>query len=110
MRSPVPTILLAAQSMGASFTLPAGQGSRVTALRSFSIALRWTGAPVGNFQMQASHDGTNWFDRGGPVSGGAAAGDILFEEDEAFFNWVRIDWDRTSGTGVADATLVGVEK
>jgi hypothetical protein len=96
--------------MGADFTLPAGNGVRVSSLRSFSIALRWTGTPVGNFQLQASHDGINWFDRGGPVSAGGAASDHLFEEPEAFFNWARIDYARGSSTGVADATLEGVEQ
>ena len=109
-RTTQPTVMLTAQTMGADFTLPAANGTRVASLRSFSIALRWTGTPVGNFQLQASHDGVNWFDRGGPVSGGGGPGSILFEEDEAFFNWARIDWARTSSTGSADATLVGVEK
>lgn len=108
-RTSVPTVVLAAESMGASFTLPALNGARVSSLKAFSIALRWTGTPVGNFQLQASHDGTNWFDRGGPISAGGAAGDHLFEEPEAFFNNVRIDYARGSSTGVADATLEGIE-
>jgi hypothetical protein len=109
-RTPPPTPVLTAQSMGGNFTLPAGSGLPVSALRSFSIALRWTGTPVGDFQLQVSHDGTNWQNRGSTVAAGGAAGDHLFEETEAFFNWARIDYAFGSSTGTADATLVGVEK
>lgn len=94
---------------------------------NYSIQLVFTGTPGGSFSLQASNDTgsidathpdvsthgvMNWTDvQDSPVTV-AAAGDLMYDVRIAGYNYVRVIYTRTSGTGtitVARAYVKGLE-
>ncbi len=76
----------------------------------YSIQLVFTGTPNGSFKLQASNDIgsnemnlanasiTNWTDISGSATTVSAAGDLMFNAENAGYRWVRVVWtDSTSG-------------
>jgi hypothetical protein len=93
---------------------------------NYAIQLVFTGSPVGTFKLQASLDEgrpssssessrsfkiTNWTDIANSSQAISAAGDIMYNVENAGYNWVRVVYTRSSGTGtltVARANVKGV--
>lgn len=76
----------------------------VQAARGFSIQAvvnNNSGSPVGTIYYQGSNNGSTWVNLN---AGTAVAGDVDDINDFPDTNvaWLRIFWDRTSGTGLLD--------
>jgi hypothetical protein len=96
-----------AQDISASFN------SAVLALdfiTGFSIQAIFTGAPVGEFKLQASNDNlavpVNWSDVADSNQAITAAGDIMWVYDGAHFKFCRVVYTSTSGTGSCNITAI----
>ena len=100
-----------ATSLGASADLPAIWLGHICNL---SVQLVWTGSPVGSFKLQASNDAgspnagndpllaqnvTNWTDIDGSAVSVSVAGNIMWNYQNCGYNFIRVVWTRTSGTG-----------
>lgn len=101
----------APSDMSASFTLnPVYLGHIV----NYALQLFFTGSPVGTFKLQASNDPgrtylpgqlpqsdtvVNWTDIAGSSQAISAAGDIMWDVQNAGYTWVRIVYTKTSGSG-----------
>lgn len=105
------TMQSSATSLGASANLSAVHIGHVA---NFAIQLVWTGSPVGTFKLQASCDEgapsanttavvtsgvSNWTDIADSSVSVFAAGDIMWNVENCGYNFVRVVWARTSGTG-----------
>lgn len=81
---------------------------------NYSISAVFTGSPVGSLQLEVSNDkGLEDKRLGGWDSTGvvhwtvdtqspfaiSAAGDVTWNVQNAGYRWVRVRWNRTSGTG-----------
>src|SRR5689334_12943540 len=86
-----------------------------------AIAIVWTGTPVGNFMLETCQDvgitlpdGTvdpdslvNWITyTGSTQAAGGADGKFTWRLTSAPDRWARIFYDRTSGTGTANARVM----
>lgn len=75
----------------------------------FSIQLVYTGSPDGEMKLQGSNDAsfesqayinpTNWTDLSGTAIAIAAAGSYIYNYSLVPFNWVRVVWTPSSGSG-----------
>lgn len=88
----------------------------------FTIQAYWTGAPVGNFKLQISCDnvipGTgadpaanviNWTDyTGSTQAAGGAAGNFAWIVSSGAYQWIRLFYTKTSGTGSVTAMYNGM--
>jgi hypothetical protein len=90
---------------------------RLESVDRYSIQAVYTGAPVGSLKLQASNDPlptgtgaaesvTNWTDITGSTEAVAAAGSSLWVDLAAVFQWVRVYYTKTSGTGTLSARIV----
>lgn len=95
-------------------------------IANYAIQLVFTGAPQGNFKLQASNDVgsidstgaaqqvsgiTNWTDIADSAATVSAAGDIMWTVENAGYTWVRVVWTATGGSGsltVARAYVKGI--
>lgn len=83
-------------------------------IANYAIQLVFDGAPVGSFKLQASNDLgnstsasasmqdsgiTNWTDIADSAAAISAAGDVMWQVENAGYNWVRVVWTVTSGSG-----------
>jgi len=83
-------------------------------IKDYSIQLVFTGAPVGEFKLQASNDlgmpasagdsqkyvgVDNWTDVEGSDQAISAAGNHMYQVQNAGYNWVRVVYTATSGSG-----------
>lgn len=93
---------------------------------NYSIQLVFTGTPGGNFKLQASNDRgninaqypanqdagvVNWTDIADSAFTVSAAGNVMWDVQNAGYNWVRVVWTQTSGSGTltdAHAYVKGV--
>ena len=111
-----PYKLDAAKSFGASFTSSTVDVQSVDAIAFHYV---WSGAtsPTGNFKIQGTIDGTNWFDLTTTLAAGATAsgtlvqmvGPILTPTASQFLccSKVRVDYTRASGSGSCDIWIFG---
>jgi hypothetical protein len=81
----------------------------ILAYRSFSLHAEWTGVPVGDFQLQVSNDGSNWFDQGSSVAAGGGADEAMFSEQFSPWAYARLDYTSTSGTGTLNVFALAKE-
>lgn len=76
----------------------------------WSAQFTFTGAPVGVLKVQASDDPmyvaegttpqpTHWSDISGSSTSISAAGDVMYNFNGSFYNWIRFVYTATSGTG-----------
>lgn len=115
MRTGNDTLQDAATSMGASFNLPAIWLGHIC---NYSIQLVFTGTPNGTFKLQASNDlggpglaPTNWTDVANSSQAITAAGDHMWQVENAGYKYVRVVYTRSSSTGsltVANFNVKGV--
>lgn len=88
---------------------------------NFSIQLTFTGTPAGNFKLQASNDPgqpnaasevqqsasvTHWTDVANSSTTVSAAGDVMYDYQNAGFTWVRVSWTAT-GAGTTPVLTTG---
>jgi hypothetical protein len=96
-----------AQSLGASFNGPAVPTSSSEGL-SFQVA--WTGATAaGTFKIQASNDSVTWIDLPGLSSVVAGPGAVFWNMASIFFQYARLVFVQTGGTGSVDANVFAKE-
>lgn len=90
---------------------------------NYSIQLIFTGAPVGTFKLQASNDPgmpdggqtpqaanvTNWTDITGSPQAISAAGNIMWNVENAGYTFVRVVYTVTSGTGTLTSARANVK-
>lgn len=70
------------------------------------IQLAWTSTPVGTLKLQVSNDGSIWSDLTGiTVDTGGAAGSTSWSIADAFFQYMRVGYARTSGDGTLTGTV-----
>lgn len=89
-----------------------------------AIQLVFTGSPVGSFKLQASCDEprdsattpslvaagvTNWTDISGSSVSISAAGDIMWNIENPGYNFIRVVWTRTSGSGSLTVARINVK-
>lgn len=75
----------------------------------FSIQLVYTGSPNGAFVLEGSNDAsfdnqkntppTNWTELSGTTATIIAAGSYIYNYSLVPFNWVRVKWTFSSGSG-----------
>lgn len=98
-------------SMASSFNLkPIWLGH----IANYAIQLVFTGTPGGNFKLQCSNDVgnptgaseaekyatvVNWTDVTDSAQTISAAGNHVYDVQNAGYNWVRVVWTQTSSTG-----------
>jgi len=107
-------------SMGSSFELdPVWLGH----ICNYAIQLVFTGTPAGNFKLQASNDlgrqasgapetddgVVNWTDIAGSQQTISAAGDHMWQVENAGYRWVRVVWTQTSSTGTLTSAKFNVK-
>lgn len=70
-----------------------------------SIQLAWTGTTAGTIKLQSSNDNTQWDDVEDITDSPAgAAGQAAWIIDAAYFNYVRVVFTRSAGTGLISGT------
>lgn len=100
-------------SMGASITSPAFS---VYQIYGWSAQFTFTGSPVGTFTVEVSDDPyqneyngpqtpTHWTVLADSSVAVSAAGDVMYNVNLAFYNWVRFIYTRTSGTGTVNGRM-----
>lgn len=98
-------------SMGASITSPE---ISVYQTYGWSAQFVFTGSPVGTLKVQVSDDPyqsegnvtpTNWTDLADSSQSISAAGDITYNVNLAFYNWIRFVYTRGSGTGTINGRM-----
>lgn len=82
-------------SMSASIT---GEVLDLSETIGFCLQADWSGAPVGNIITEGSLNGTSFFQIESKPTGGAA-GTHGLNFERAHFPFLRIRFDRSSGTG-----------
>ncbi len=114
--APVP--LLTNGDMSASL---ASNGENVNQIFMYSIQAVFTGAPVGSFKLQLSNDNVpmgingqdpainvvNWVDYTGSDAAITAAGNFMWIISDGGYQWVRVVYTRTSGTGTCNILYNG---
>jgi len=73
----------------------------------YCIYANFTGTPVGSIKLQVSIDAINYVDLINSSTAIAAAGDIMWEVTNAFYDKVKVVYTRTSGTGVLNVQING---
>lgn len=90
---------------------------------NYSIQIVFTGSPVGAFKLQASDDPgmpdgspspqstgvTNWTDITNSSQSVSAAGNIMWDVQNAGYTWVRVAYTVTSGTGSLTSARANVK-
>lgn len=95
-------------------------GINLQQLSTWCIQAVFTGSPSGTFKIQVSCDmvvvGTgadpasnvvNWTDYTGSSQVISAAGNFLWDTSDAGYQWVRLVYTKTSGTGSLNAVFNG---
>lgn len=86
---------------------------RIREFIGFSLFIKWTGTPTGNFKLQVSSDSadtpTNWIDLPGSTqAAGGAAGSYVWNITDSFYSWVRVVYTFAAGTGtVTESSFCG---
>jgi hypothetical protein len=100
-----------AVSMGADAT---SEGILIDQIFGLSFQCVYTGSPVGDLYIQASCDdvakpelATTWTNISGATVAISAAGSTLFNIDKPYYKFVRVFFDRTSGSGALTVTYNG---
>lgn len=79
----------------------------------FSAQVSFTGAALnGSFKLQASNDNSNWVDVSSSsqaVTALTGSSSVLWNIDAAYYNYVRIAWTNSSGTGTISSCKMVVK-
>ncbi len=111
MPSHVTKQVIVSGSLGADYHSPTIPGHQ---LLNGSIQLIWTGSPVGNFNVQGSNQVTNQVDgtdvtdwttlSGSTEAAGGIADSFIYNFVPVCWQWIRIIYTYTSGTGTLQGT------
>jgi hypothetical protein len=90
----------------------------------YAIQLIFTGSPNGNFKLQVSNDPgspfkagdsakysgvTNWTDMANSSFTITAAGDVMWDVQNAGHLWVRVVWTAVSGSGTLTSAIANLK-
>lgn len=108
----VPLHFIVAGSMAADYT---SEGIDISLVKNVSIQLNFAGStPTGNFYVQVSLDNTVYtaldlVDSAGAAWVPAAAGDatIIINLSDIPYSYLKVFYDRTSGTGTLEGYIFG---
>lgn len=93
---------------------------RLDQIYGYAVQAIYTGSPVGTLKLQASCDTppnqsqvsnggpdtvTNWTDITNATQAVTSAGNFIFNVNGAFYNYVRLVYTNTSGTGALTAQI-----
>lgn len=110
-----------ATDLGASANLNAVWIGHVV---NYSIQLVFTGSPVGSFKLQASCDAgspnasqqatlatgvSNWTDIASSSQAVSAAGNITWDVQNSGYNFVRVVWTYSSGSGTITSARINTK-
>jgi len=85
-----------------------GTAVNIQNLDNLAIQLVFTGTPTGTFSVQGSVDNSTYIDvtlSPSPVASGSGDS-ILINMNNVAFTWIRVKYNRTSGTGTLNANIV----
>lgn len=83
-------------------------GEDVTGPQNISLAVTWTGTPVGTLQLQASGDNSSWENLGASFNFGGGASMHVFNVTGRAFQYFRLQTVLSSGSGtISVANLYG---
>lgn len=98
-----------------SADLSSANGAAIGSANLFSLSVQVIAsgtAPVGALKVQISNDApntvggpTNWTDISGATVSVTGVGSFLIPKTEICYQWIRLVWTKTSGTGVVTAKL-----
>ncbi len=106
--------IITAASMGADITSTV---TNIQGLDNIGLQLVWTGSPVGDFKIQISIDyaqdnqgnvtnAGNWNDITFSTAPATSAGSPIYVDITGISSpWIRVFYDRTSGTGTLNAYI-----
>ena len=93
--------MISASNAGANFT---SDPIRLGDLTTFSIQVTFSSGTLnGTLKLQGSNDNTNWSDIGGSSQAVASGASHLWTINNAGYDYVRVDWVNSSGTGTLSA-------
>lgn len=79
----------------------------------FGFQAIFTGSPSGVLKIQASNDDVymsdlvvNWTDVADSSATLAAAGDVMYNFNGAFYKWIKLVYIASSGSGICNATFL----
>jgi hypothetical protein len=104
-------IIVDSASMAADVT---SEGILLDQIYGLSFQCIYSGSPVGDLILQASCDdvtkpelATTWTNISGATVAIAAAGSTLFNVDRVYYKFIRVFFDRSSGSGSLTVTYNG---
>lgn len=98
-------LLLAAGDMSGSIT---SASQVLTQMEVCSIQASWSGSsPVGTLKLQASNDNVIFSDYTGSSQSVSGNGNFLWNIGPVGFNYIRVVYTFTSGTGALKITVSG---
>ncbi len=69
-----------------------------------AIQAVWTGAPVGSLALLISNDGVTYSSYTGSSTAVSGAGNFMWNLASCGFNYIKLQYTFTSGTGVLNAS------
>lgn len=96
--------LVSAHSMAESYTSPS-QSLNQTSM--CCVQAVFSGVPVGSLKLQISNDNSNWSDYTGSDYAVTTAGNVSWNVSNIGFQYIRVVYTRTSGTGSLSITVNG---
>ena len=97
--------LESAKSTASNFTTVSVE---VDSAKRYCVSAFWTGTAVGDLQLQASVDDTNWHNIDAVSALGGAAGNFLWEKVDHCYRYIRVDYAFTSSTGTINIKVFGL--
>lgn len=79
-------------------TFTASSSVNISSVSGYSVHMIWTGTPTGTLSIKGSNDNSN-FPLVTSVSTGGTAGQSLTNIEKAHYNFVRVEYTHSSGTG-----------
>lgn len=96
--------LVTDQSMGADFT---SDSQQMVNMAMGSIFAMWSGTPNGSLKLQISNDNENWTDYTDSDYALTVPGSVMWNLSSIGYQYLRVVYTRTSGTGTLNVTVSG---
>jgi len=75
-------------------------------IANFAVQFALTGSPSGTIKVQASLDAESWSDVPSASTSVAASGVFFINVVDAGYNYMRVVYERTTGTGTITKALI----
>lgn len=75
-------------------------------IANFAVQFVLTGSPSGTLKVQASLDAQNWSDVPSATASVAASGVFFINVIDAGYNYTRVVYERTTGTGSITSAII----